>query len=48
MGVNLVEAESGPKVIKVWDERLDEDTFIESGVDDEVSCAGSNASDFHS
>ncbi|RSH85794.1 uncharacterized protein EHS24_003974 [Apiotrichum porosum] len=36
VGVNLVEAESGPKVIKVWDERLDEDTFIESGVDDEL------------
>lgn len=36
-GVNLLEADSAGRVIKVWDERLDEEAFVESGVDDEVS-----------
>jgi hypothetical protein len=35
--LNLVEPETAPKVIKPWDERLDEEEFVESGVDDEVS-----------
>ncbi len=37
VGLNLVEPETAPKVIKPWDERLDEEEFVESGVDDEVS-----------
>lgn len=36
-GVNLVDPATAPKVIKTWDERLDENDFVESGVDDEVS-----------
>jgi hypothetical protein len=35
IGVNLLEADSGPRVIKPWDDRLTE-SGIESGVDDEV------------
>lgn len=34
--MNLVDTQSAPKVIKTWDERRDEEQFIESGVDDEV------------
>jgi hypothetical protein len=37
IGVNLVDPLSAPKVIKTWDERLDETQYVESGVDDEVS-----------
>lgn len=36
VGVNLVEPEGAPKVIKPWDDRLDEEEYVESGVDDEV------------
>ncbi|GMK60000.1 hypothetical protein CspeluHIS016_0902170 [Cutaneotrichosporon spelunceum] len=36
VGVNLVEPEAAPKVIKPWDERLDEEGFVQSGVDDEL------------
>lgn len=36
-GLNLLDATSGPKVIKTWDNRLDEGEYVESGVDDEVS-----------
>ena len=35
-GVNLEEAESAPRVIKTWDERLS-DEGVASGVDDDVS-----------
>ena len=35
-GVNLLDASSGPKVIKTWDDRLDESASVHSGVDDEV------------
>lgn len=36
VGVNLVDTQSAPKVIKTWDERRDEEQYVESGVDDEV------------
>lgn len=36
-GLNLDDPMSAGKVIKPWDDRLDEMEFVESGVDDEVS-----------
>ena len=35
-GLNLDDSQSASKVIKPWDERLDEAEYIESGVDDDV------------
>ncbi|OCF56567.1 hypothetical protein L486_05417 [Kwoniella mangroviensis CBS 10435] len=35
-GLNLEDVSSAPKVIKTWDERLDEELFVESGVDDDL------------
>ncbi|ORY28640.1 galactose-binding domain-like protein [Naematelia encephala] len=35
VGVNLLEPDSAPKVIKTWDDRLEE-SGVESGVDDEL------------
>jgi hypothetical protein len=35
VGVNLVEPDSAPRVIKTWDDRLTEGG-VDSGVDDEV------------
>jgi hypothetical protein len=35
-GLNLDDSQSASKVIKPWDERLDEVEYIESGVDDDV------------
>lgn len=32
-----MDPESAPKVIKTWDDRLEEEEYVESGVDDEVS-----------
>lgn len=40
VGLNLVQPGDAPKVIKTWDERLDEEEFVESGVDDEVGWVG--------
>ena len=39
-GLNLVDPASAPKVIKTWDDRLDDELYVESGVDDDVSSAG--------
>lgn len=36
-GLNLDDPLSAGKVIKPWDDRLDEVDYVESGVDDEVS-----------
>ncbi|KAL1406170.1 hypothetical protein Q8F55_007857 [Vanrija albida] len=36
VGLNLLQPGDAPKVIKTWDDRLDEDEFVESGVDDEL------------
>lgn len=44
-GVNLVDPESAPKVIKTWDDRLEEEQFVESGVDDEVGPPGYRRAD---
>ncbi|KAK8865747.1 hypothetical protein IAR55_000894 [Kwoniella newhampshirensis] len=35
-GLNLMEPSSAPKVIKTWDERLDDEDYVESGVDDDL------------
>lgn len=36
-GLNLDDPQSAGKVIKPWDDRLDEADYVESGVDDDVS-----------
>lgn len=36
-GLNLEDPSSAPFVIKTWDDRLDQEQFVESGVDDDVS-----------
>jgi hypothetical protein len=36
-GLNLDDPLSAGRVIKTWDERLDEEIYVESGVDDDVS-----------
>ncbi|ADV21333.1 hypothetical protein I315_01156 [Cryptococcus gattii Ru294] len=35
-GLNLENPSSAPFVIKTWDDRLDQDQFVESGVDDDL------------
>ncbi|OCF45278.1 hypothetical protein I317_00800 [Kwoniella heveanensis CBS 569] len=35
-GLNLVDPASASKVIKTWDDRLDDELFVESGVDDDL------------
>ncbi|WRT65837.1 uncharacterized protein IL334_002788 [Kwoniella shivajii] len=35
-GLNLADVNSAPKVIKTWDDRLDEENLVESGVDDDL------------
>ncbi|EIW72737.1 hypothetical protein M231_07855 [Tremella mesenterica] len=35
-GVNLLNPDSAPWVIKTWDQRLDEEKLVESGVDDDL------------
>lgn len=36
-GLNLEDPSSAPSVIKTWDDRLDQEQYVESGVDDDVS-----------
>lgn len=43
-GLNLDDPMSAGKVIKPWDDRLDELDYIESGVDDEVSTSDHSTS----
>ncbi|WVQ85578.1 hypothetical protein IAT38_007744 [Cryptococcus sp. DSM 104549] len=35
-GLNLADPSSAPVVIKTWDERLDQELYVESGVDDDL------------
>jgi hypothetical protein len=35
-GLNLDDPQSASRVIKTWEERLDEAEYVESGVDDDV------------
>lgn len=43
VGLNLLDPGSAPKVIKTWDDRLEE-SGVESGVDDEVGAVGGRGS----
>jgi hypothetical protein len=45
VGLNLLDPGSAPKVIKTWDDRLEE-SGVESGVDDEVGVVGRRASSY--
>lgn len=46
-GLNLDDPLSAGKVIKTWDERLDESEYVESGVDDDVRQASSSPHHIH-
>ena len=46
-GLNLDDPMSAGKVIKPWDDRLDEVEYVESGVDDDVSSHPSSSHHIH-
>jgi hypothetical protein len=46
-GLNLDDPLSAGKVIKTWDERLDESEYVESGVDDDVREVSSSPCHIH-